>query len=182
MKKIKTFIKDLYVIEPQVFNDDRGYFMESFKNNWFKSEFPEIEFVQDNESKSDYGVLRGLHFQIPPYSQTKLVRVICGEVLDVVVDLRKNSNSYGKYFSIKLSDKNKKQLLVPKGFAHGFIVLSNSAVFSYKVDNVYSKEHDSGVLCNDEDLNINWLIEKKSILISKKDQSLKPFNKLISPF
>lgn len=182
MKKIKTFIKDLYIIEPQVFKDERGYFMESFKESWFKNEFPNIKFVQDNESKSDYGVLRGLHFQRPPYSQTKLVRVINGEVLDVVVDLRINSVTYGKHFTIVLSEKNKKQLIVPKGFAHGFIVLSKSAVFSYKVDNIYSKEHDSGIVWDSNNLNIDWKINVNEIQVSEKDENLQSFNQFNSPF
>ena len=139
MELVKTSIEGLVVIKPKVFQDERGYFMESFKESFIKKNFPDIKFIQDNESMSSYGVLRGLHFQNPPFEQTKLVRVIEGEVLDVAVDLRKNSLTYGKWESIVLSGKNKKQLFIPKGFAHGFVVLSEKAVFSYKVDNPIQK-------------------------------------------
>ena len=172
MKKTKTSIKDLYIIEPKVFNDDRGYFMESFKDNWFKREFPEIKFVQDNESQSELGVLRGLHFQLPPNAQTKLVRVISGEVLDVAVDLRKDSLTFGKHESIILSSKNKTQFLIPKGFAHGFLVLSKVAIVSYKVDNIYSPKNEGGILWNDSTLNIDWKMDKKNIRLSEKDSNL----------
>jgi len=182
MKKIHTSIKDLFIIEPEVYKDDRGYFMESFKENWFKKEFPEIKFIQDNESKSTYGILRGLHFQTPPFSQTKLVRVVKGKVLDVAVDLRKESQTYGEFESIVLSDENKKQFLVPKGFAHGFLVLSKVAIFSYKVDNIYSKEHDSGIIWNSKDLSIDWKISTDHIKVSEKDNNLQSFNQFNSPF
>ncbi|MFB0925555.1 MAG: dTDP-4-dehydrorhamnose 3,5-epimerase [Vicingaceae bacterium] len=182
MKKIYTSIQDLFIIEPEVFSDDRGYFMESFKDNWFKKEFPEIKFIQDNESKSTYGTLRGLHFQRPPFSQTKLVRVVEGKVLDVAIDLRKKSQTYGKFESVILSDENKKQFLVPKGFAHGFLVLSESAIFSYKVDNIYSKEHDSGIIWNSKDLNIDWKINADEVKVSDKDNNLESFNQFNSPF
>ena len=182
MKIIATKIKDLVILKPQVFQDDRGYFMETYKESWFQENFPNIHFVQDNESKSEYGVLRGLHFQHPPYSQTKLVRVIEGEVLDVAVDLRKNSPTYGAHESIVLSAENKTQFLVPKGFAHGFLVLSETAIFSYKVDQLYAPEYDAGLFWNDSDLGINWGIPHKDIKLSAKDleqPSLKTFN---SPF
>ena len=182
MKKTYTSIQDLFIIEPEVFIDDRGYFMESFKDNWFKKEFPEIKFIQDNESKSTYGTLRGLHFQRPPFSQTKLVRVVEGKVLDVAIDLRTKSQTYGKFESVILSDENKKQFLVPKGFAHGFLVLSESAIFSYKVDNIYSKEHDSGIIWNSKDLNINWKINADDVKVSEKDNNLETFNQFNSPF
>jgi len=182
MKKIHTSIKDLFIIEPEVYKDDRGYFMESFKENWFKKEFPDIKFIQDNESKSTYGILRGLHFQTPPFSQTKLVRVVKGKVLDVAVDLRKESQTYGEFESIVLSDENKKQFLVPKGFAHGFLVLSKVAIFSYKVDNIYSKEHDSGIIWNSKDLSIDWKISTDHIKVSEKDNNLQSFNQFNSPF
>mgnify|MGYP003706025309 FL=1 len=182
MKKTYTSIQDLFIIEPKIFSDDRGYFMESFKDNWFKKEFPEIKFIQDNESKSTYGILRGLHFQKPPFSQTKLVRVVKGKVLDIAVDLRKKSKTYGKFESIILSDENKKQLLVPKGFAHGFLVLSKVAIFSYKVDNIYSKDHDSGIIWNSKDLNIDWNISTDHIKVSEKDNNLQYFNQFNSPF
>jgi dTDP-4-dehydrorhamnose 3,5-epimerase len=182
MELIETKIKDLFIIKPIVHGDDRGYFMESYKDGWFKENFPDISFVQDNESKSDYGVLRGLHFQNPPYAQTKLVRVIQGEVLDIAVDLRKNSPTYGKYESIILSEKNKKQFLIPKGFAHGFLVLSDTAIFSYKVDNPYAPNHDAGLLWNDNFLNIDWKIPLKDIKLSEKDKLQPKFNKLKTSF
>lgn len=172
MEIIKTSIEGLVIIQPKVFEDERGYFMESYKESFIKENFPDIHFIQDNESKSSYGVLRGLHFQKPPFDQTKLVRVIDGEVLDVAVDLRKGSLTYGKWVSILLSGKNKKQLFIPKGFAHGYIVLSKNALFSYKVDNLYSPDHETGIIYNDKTLNIDWKIPKKNILISKKDQNL----------
>ena len=182
MKIIETYIKDLVILEPKVYNDERGHFMESYKNSWFKSNFPNINFIQDNESKSYRNVLRGLHFQKPPFEQTKLVRVISGEVLDVAIDLRKKSKSYGMYFKINLSGHNKKQLLIPKGFAHGFLVLSDEAIFSYKVDNVYDKDSDAGLPWNDSILNIDWGLPKNDIIVSKKDSLFKDFNHFQSPF
>ena len=182
MKIIKTNLKDLVVIQPQAFEDERGYFMESFKNSFFDNNFPEIEFVQENESQSKKNVLRGLHFQIPPFEQAKLVRVSYGEVLDVAVDLRKSSQTYGEYFSLILSSDNKKQMLIPRGFAHGFLVLSEVAVFSYKVDNEYSKEHECGLIWNDSILNIDWHTSKDKFLISKKDALLDTFKNFKSPF
>lgn len=173
MEIVKTSIDGLVIIKPKVIEDERGYFMESFKESFITVNFPEIKFIQDNESKSSYGVLRGLHFQKPPFEQTKLVRVIEGEVLDVAVDLRKNSPTFGKWESVILSGENKKQFFIPKGFAHGFVVLSPSAIFSYKVDCVYSKLHDSGIRYDDTSLNIDWLIDKNSIKLSDKDLILK---------
>lgn len=172
MEIIKTSIEGLVIIQPKVFKDERGYFMESYKDSFIKENFPDIHFIQDNESKSTYGVLRGLHFQKPPFEQTKLVRVISGEVLDVAVDLRKNSPTYGKWESVVLSGDNKKQFFIPKGFAHGFIVLSKEAIFSYKVDAPYKKEFESGIGFDDKSLNINWKIESKNIKLSAKDNSL----------
>jgi dTDP-4-dehydrorhamnose 3,5-epimerase len=172
MEIIKTSIEGLVIIQPKAFEDERGYFMETYKESFIKENFPDIHFIQDNESKSSYGVLRGLHFQKPPFDQTKLVRVIDGEVLDVAVDLRKGSLTFGKWVSILLSGKNKKQLFIPKGFAHGYIVLSKNALFSYKVDNLYFPDHETGIIYNDKTLNIDWKIPKKNILISKKDQNL----------
>ena len=182
MEIISTKIKDLVILKPKVFQDDRGYFMESYKESWFKENFPEISFVQDNESKSEYGVLRGLHFQHPPYAQTKLVRVIEGEVLDVAVDLRKNSSTYGKYEAIILSGENKRQFLIPKGFAHGFLVLSESAIFSYKVDELYAPNHDAGLLWNDSPIGINWGIPSSDIKLSAKDLVQPSLDQLNSPF
>jgi dTDP-4-dehydrorhamnose 3,5-epimerase len=175
MEIIKTSIEGLVIIQPKVFKDERGYFMESFKESFIKENFPDIHFIQDNESRSTYGVLRGLHFQKPPFEQTKLVRVIDGEVLDVAVDLRKNSPTYGKWESIVLSGENKKQFFIPKGFAHGFITISKEAVFSYKVDNPYSKDYESGVIFNDSSLSIKWGISQSEIIVSPKDTKLKSF-------
>ena len=145
MKIINTDISGLFIIEPKLYHDSRGYFFESYNNDDYSKVLPNINFIQDNESKSTRGVLRGLHFQIPPYEQSKLVRCIIGEVLDVAVDLRKNSKTYGKHFSLVLSEKNKKQLFIPKGFAHGYLVLSDFAIFSYKVDQYYKPDYDSGL-------------------------------------
>ena len=178
MEIVKTSIDGLVVIEPRFFEDERGYFMESYKESFIKKNFPNINFIQDNESKSNYGVLRGLHFQKAPFEQTKLVRVVDGEVLDVAVDLRKNSPTYGKWESILLSGENKKQFFIPKGFAHGFVVLSEKAIFSYKVDNVYNKDSDSGIKYDDKDLNINWQIDPKNIKISEKDKKLQTLSML----
>ena len=178
MEIIKTSIKGLVIIQPRVFEDERGYFMESYKESFIKENFPGVHFIQDNESKSTYGVLRGLHFQKPPFEQTKLVRVIDGEVLDVAVDLRKDSPTYGKWESIILSGENKKQFFIPKGFAHGFVVLSKEAVFSYKVDNIYAPQYDSGIYYDDKDLSIDWAIPKSKLIVSQKDldlQSLKQY-------
>ena len=180
MKINKTFIEDLLIIEPQLFKDERGFFYESYnKNNLDK--VINIVFVQDNESKSNRGVIRGLHFQAPPFEQTKLVRCISGNILDVAVDLRTNSKTYGKSFSIELSSENNKQLFVPKGFAHGFLVLSEDAIVNYKVDNFYNPKYDSGIIWNDKDLSIDWNLDLKPIL-SKKDLKLISFKELKSPF
>lgn len=178
----KTFIENLVVIEPKLFGDHRGYFMESFIEDKFIENVTNTHFVQDNESKSTRGVLRGLHFQNPPYNQAKLVRVITGEVLDVAVDLRKNSATYGKHFAIILNEENKKQLFVPRGFAHGFIVLSESAIFSYKVDNVYAPEYDNGIIWNDPTINIDWKIPYSEVKLSEKDTKLQELNTFNSPF
>lgn len=182
MNVINTVIPDLYVIEPQLFIDERGYFLESFNQQKFNQTFGKTEFVQDNESKSSYGVLRGLHFQKPPYDQAKLVRCIDGKVLDVVIDIRKKSKTYGKHFKVILSSQNKKQLFIPRGFAHGFLVLSKTATFSYKVDNKYSPKHEMGLLWNDLDLNINWNIDENSVVVSTKDSKLPFFSEFKSPF
>ena len=180
MKINKTFIEDLLVIEPRLFKDERGFFYESFnKNNLDK--IINIVFVQDNESKSYKGVVRGLHFQRPPFEQTKLVRCVSGKILDVAVDLRINSKTYGKSFSIELSSENNKQLFVPKGFAHGFQVLSETAIVNYKVDNFYNSKSDSGIIWNDKDLSIDWNLDIKPLL-SEKDLKLDLFKNLKSPF
>jgi len=180
MKINKTFIEDLLIIEPQLFKDDRGFFYESYNKNSIDKNI-NIVFVQDNESKSKKGVVRGLHFQKPPFEQTKLVRCVCGNVLDVAVDLRTNSKTYGKSFSIELSSENNKQLFIPKGFAHGFQVLSETAIVNYKVDNFYNSKSDTGIIWNDKDLSIDWNLEIEPIL-SVKDLKLISFKELKSPF
>lgn len=182
MNFIKTKISDLTIIEPKVFGDHRGYFFESFNFNEFKENIFEVNFVQDNESKSSKGVLRGLHFQKPPYAQAKLVRCIKGKVLDVAVDLRKDSPTYGEYETVELSEDNKRQLFVPRGFAHGFVVLSDEAIFSYKVDNWYAPDYESGILWNDESLNIDWKIDASEVTLSDKDKELLEFSNFESPF
>jgi dTDP-4-dehydrorhamnose 3,5-epimerase len=180
MKISKTFIKDLLIIEPQLFKDDRGFFYESYnKNNLDKVN--NVVFVQDNESKSFNGVVRGLHFQVPPFEQAKLVRCVSGKIFDVAVDLRKNSKTYGNFFSVELSSENNKQLFVPKGFAHGFQVLSETAIVNYKVDNFYNSKSDSGIIWNDKDLSIDWNLDLKPNL-SVKDLKLISFKELKSPF
>jgi dTDP-4-dehydrorhamnose 3,5-epimerase len=182
MKFIETKISDLIIIEPTVFGDARGYFLESYNQKKFEEVVGKTSFVQDNESKSSKGVLRGLHFQKPPFEQAKLVRCIDGEVLDVAVDIRKNSKTYGKHVSVLLSGENKRQLFVPRGFAHGFLVLSDSATFAYKVDNIYAPEYDSGIKYNDKDLNINWSLTENEVQLSLKDKNLSFFKDLDSPF
>ena len=182
MEFIKTAIKDVYIIEPSVFGDDRGYFLESFNLKKFEEFICPIKFVQDNESKSSKGVLRGLHFQKPPFHQSKLVRCLEGNVLDVAVDLRKGSPTYGKHVAIELTGENKRQLFVPRGFAHGFSVLSKTAVFAYKVDNDYAPEYDTGIRWNDTNLNINCGLEENELLISEKDKALPFLSDFDSPF
>ena len=182
MKFIKTEIPEVIIIEPTLFEDDRGYFLESYNKKTFEENIGSVNFVQDNESKSLKGVLRGLHFQKPPFAQAKLVRCIKGSVIDVAVDIRKGSPTYGKHVSIELSEDNKKQLYIPRGFAHGYSVLSESAIFAYKVDNNYAPECDAGILWKDPDLNIQWGVNNDDILISKKDSKLPSFSELDSPF
>jgi len=182
MKFIKTAISGVYSIEPSVFGDDRGYFLESFNLQQFEENIGPIKFVQDNESKSSKGVLRGLHFQKPPFEQAKLVRCIQGRVMDVAVDIRKDSPTYGKYVAVELSGENKRQLFIPRGFAHGFAVLSETAVFAYKVDNTYAPEYDLGIRYDDKDLNIDWGLPTDEIQLSEKDKKLLSFKDLDSPF
>jgi dTDP-4-dehydrorhamnose 3,5-epimerase len=170
MQFVKQFIPDVIVIEPKVISDTRGYFLETFRKDLFEKELGfSIDFLQDNESKSSKGVLRGLHFQVAPYAQSKLVRVIDGAVLDVAVDIRFGSESFGQHVAVELSSVNKRQMLVPRGFAHGFIVLSDTAIFSYKVDNYYSHECERGLAFDDEHLNIDWQIDRKDLHLSVKD-------------
>lgn len=172
----KFEIKDVLLLKPRVFGDERGYFLESFNKETFENlTGKSVNFIQDNESKSSFGVLRGLHFQVPPFEQAKLVRVIAGKVLDVAVDLRADSPTYGKHISTVLSGENKYQLFIPRGFAHGFIVLSETAIFAYKVDNIYAPSHDSGIIYNDADLEIDWQLDVSEIQLSDKDIHLKGF-------
>ena len=178
----KTAIPEVVIIEPKVFGDQRGYFFESFNQKEFEEHIGPINFVQDNESKSTYGALRGLHFQKPPFAQAKLVRCIQGKVLDVVVDVRKNSPNYGKHIALELSEENKKQLFIPRGFAHGFVTLSKEAIFAYKVDNWYAPEYDSGIIWNDTTLNIDWRIDTEEVILSSKDKQLATFSVLETPF
>lgn len=172
-------IKGVWVIEPKVFNDARGYFMESYKKELFEKHIGKTTFIQDNESRSTHGVLRGLHYQIGEHSQAKLVRALQGTVLDVVVDLRKSSPTFGQHIAIELSDENKKQLFVPRGFAHGFLVLSETAIFSYKVDNTYSPAHEASLLWSDPKLGIDWLIKNEELILSEKDKSGKILDEAI---
>lgn len=170
MEYLKTEIEGVYVLEPRVFRDARGYFFESWRQADFDQHIGRhVEFIQDNESKSSYGVLRGLHYQKGEYSQAKLVRVIRGRVLDVAVDIRKSSPTFGKYVAVELSEDNKRQLFIPRGFAHGFLVLSDEAVFTYKVDNVYAPQHEASIRWNDKDINIEWPISADDVLTSEKD-------------
>ena len=183
MKFTRTSIPDIFLIEPKVFGDDRGYFVETFKSELFEQETGiKTTFVQDNESRSSYGVLRGLHYQLPPYAQSKLVRVIEGKVLDVAVDIRKGSPTFGQQLSIELSAENKHQLFVPRGFAHGFVVLSETAIFSYKVDNYYSPQCDRGIRFNDPQLNIDWIIDAQKLQLSEKDKSQPLFKEVTDLF
>ena len=169
MNYIQTEIDGVWVIEPKVFNDARGYFMESFKEEEFCKNIGHVHFVQDNESKSSFGVLRGLHYQKGEFSQAKLVRVIKGRVLDVAVDLRESSPTFGRYVSVELSEDNKRQFFIPRGFAHGFLVLSDEAVFTYKVDNVYAPQAEASIRYNDETIGIDWPVAEEQMLLSPKD-------------
>jgi len=182
LKVEQTSIEGLVVIEPEIFYDSRGYFFESYNQNLFIKKLGDFKFVQDNESKSFKGVLRGFHFQKPPFEQAKLVRCIEGEVLDVALDLRKNSSTYGKHEKVILSGDNKKQFFIPRGFAHAFLVLSETAIFSYKVDNIYAPQSDSGIIWNDPSLLINWGIDDSKLIISEKDKSLGVLKNFESPF
>ena len=170
MKIIETAIEDVVIIEPRLFKDERGYFFESFSQREFEEKIRKISFVQDNESKSSYGVLRGLHFQKPPYAQSKLVRVIKGAVLDVAVDIRKGSHTFGKHVAIELTEENHLQLFIPRGFAHGFSVLSQEVIFQYKCDNFYAPQSEGALAWDDSDLNINWRIPTNQIILSEKDK------------
>tara|TARA_B110000971_G_scaffold210279_1_gene237320 strand:- start:12664 stop:13236 length:573 start_codon:yes stop_codon:yes gene_type:complete len=170
MKFTRTFIHDVVICEPTIFGDERGYFSETFRQDKLNDFLGfKINFCQDNESKSGFGVLRGLHYQLPPFAQTKLVRVIKGKVMDVAVDIRKGSPTFGQHVAVELNEDNKKQLLVPRGFAHGFVVLSEEAVFAYKVDNYYNFESERGINFDDEGIGIDWKVKKESFQLSLKD-------------
>ncbi len=170
MKVIETEIEGVFILEPRVFGDDRGYFFESFSLKHFEEKVSKTVFVQDNESKSKYGVLRGLHYQLPPYTQAKLVRVVKGRVLDVAVDIRKGSPTFGKYVAVELSEENKLQFFLPKGFAHGFAVLSEEAIFQYKCDEYYAPDYEGAICYDDPDLEIDWRLPLEDIILSEKDK------------
>lgn len=178
MIAIETKLKGCFILEPKIFDDERGFFFESFnKRNFEKAIGQEVNFIQDNQSFSKYGVIRALHYQIGEHAQAKLVRVLSGIVLDVAVDLRKDSATFGKHIAVELSHENKKQLFIPKGFAHGFVTLSNTAEFFYKCDNYYNKESEGGIIYNDLKLNIDWLLPEEQLLVSSKDLVLPTLQK-----
>ena len=178
----KTNIDGLFILKPTIYRDKRGYFIESYNQKKTIELLEHINFIQDNDSKSVFGTVRGLHFQNPPFSQTKLIRCVKGEILDITVDLRKKSNSFGQVESVLLSDKNNHQLFIPKGFAHGFSVLSDIAIVSYKVDNYYNPDYENGILWNDSNLEIDWKLKAEEVIVSEKDKSLPHFNNIVSPF
>lgn len=180
MNIVETEIKGVFIIEPKVFGDNRGYFFESFSQREFESVIGPVTFVQDNQSKSSYGVVRGLHFQKPPHAQAKLVRVVKGKVLDVAVDLRKDSPTFGKYMAVELSDENHRQVFIPKGFAHGFSVLSEEAVFQYKCDEYYAPESEAAIAWDDQDLNIDWKVPAEDVVLSAKDRNHPTLKEFIS--
>ena len=182
MEVIKTAIEGLVIIEPKVFKDERGYFFESFSQREFEEKVRPINFVQDNESMSSYGVMRGLHFQRPPYSQSKLVRCTKGIVLDVAVDIRKGSPTYGQHVAVELSEENHRQVFIPRGFAHGFAVLSDTSVIQYKCDNFYAPEADGGISIMDESLGIDWQIQTENVILSEKDLKHPLLKDFDSPF
>ncbi len=171
MKVLERKLNGVVLLKPKVFGDDRGYFSETFRQDEFEEAIGhKINFIQDNESKSSFGVLRGLHYQLPPFSQSKLVRVIEGSVIDVAVDIRKGSPTFSQYIAVSLSSENKNQLFIPRGFAHGFIVTSSTAVFAYKVDNYYAPEFDRGIVYNDPSIGIDWGVDLEKLLLSQKDK------------
>ena len=182
MEVSKTKIEGVVILEPKLFKDERGYFFESFSQREFEQKVAPIRFVQDNESKSSYGVLRGLHFQNPPFAQSKLVRVVVGEVLDVAVDIRKNSPTFGQYVSCLLTAENHRQFFLPQGMAHGFVVLSQTAIFQYKCDNFYNPQSEGAIAWNDPQLNIDWQIDPKKVILSEKDKKHPLLSELKSEF
>lgn len=182
MNVIKTDIEGLFIIEPKVFGDHRGYFFESFSERDFNSQVCQVRFVQDNESKSRYGVLRGLHFQKPPYAQSKLVRVVKGAVLDVAVDIRVGSPTFGRHVAVELTEDNHRQFFISRGFAHGFVVLSDEVIFQYKCDNFYEPESEGAIAWNDPALGIDWKIPAEDIILSEKDKKHPVLAEIVSPF
>ena len=182
MEIIKTAIEGLVIIEPKVFQDARGYFFESFSQREFEEKVRKINFIQDNESMSSYGVMRGLHFQRPPFTQSKLVRCVKGKVLDVAVDIRKGSPTYGQHVAVELSEDNHRQFFIPRGFAHGFAVLSETAIFQYKCDNFYTPQSDEGISILDDSLGIDWQIPTDKVLLSEKDLKHALLKGFDSPF
>jgi len=182
MNVIRTFIEDVVIIEPRLYEDDRGYFFESFSQKKFQKEVCKTVFIQDNESKSKYGVVRGLHFQRPPFAQSKLVRVIKGAVLDVAVDIRKGSPTFGKHIAIELTEENHRQLFIPRGFAHGFSVLSEDVIFQYKCDNLYAPQYEGAIAWDDSVLDIDWKIPSDKIILSDKDKNSIQLSELITVF
>lgn len=182
MEVIKTAIDGVYILDPRIFRDDRGYFFESFSQREFEEKIGKINFVQDNESKSSYGVMRGLHFQRPPYAQSKLVRCVKGAVLDVAVDIRKGSPTYGQHVAVELTADNHRQFFIPRGFAHGFAVLSDEAIFQYKCDNFYAPQADGGISILDVSLNIDWQIPTEKAILSEKDTKHPLLQDFDSPF
>lgn len=183
MKFIAQSIPEVVLIEPNVHGDNRGYFVETFRQDLFEEAIGcPINFIQDNESKSTKGVLRGLHYQLPPYTQAKLVRVIEGNVLDVAVDIRKSSPTFGQHVAVELTAESKHQLFIPHGFAHGFVTLSKTAIFSYKVDNYYAPEYERCITYNDKQLNINWVVQEECLQLSEKDLNSISFLEVVVPF
>ena len=179
MQATETKLQGCFLLEPAIFRDDRGYFFESYNQQKFEAAIGQkVDFIQDNQAFSTYGVLRGLHFQTGDFAQAKLVQVLQGKVLDIAVDIRKDSDTYGEYVAAELSDENKHQLFIPRGFAHAYLVLSETALFFYKVDNKYSKEHESGIIWNDKDLAIDWGMPEADMKLSEKDKELKSFAEL----
>ena len=182
MNFIATKIKGVYIIEPRVFNDSRGYFFESYSKREFEEKIGNVDFVQDNESRSTKGVIRGMHFQKPPYSQAKLVRCVVGKVLDVAIDLRKGSPTYGEHVAVELSEENHREFFIPKGFAHGFEVLSDVAVFQYKCDDYYHPEAEGGIYAFDPELGIEWQTNIENVIVSEKDKKHPKISEFSSPF
>ena len=177
-KVIETKIKDVKIFQPEKFEDSRGYLIESYRKNFYEKYLPNVNFVQDNESKSLYGVIRGLHYQVAPFEQSKLIRVNFGKIQDVIIDLRRESSTYGSWESYDISSENNRVLFVPKGFAHGFLVLSNKAIVTYKVDNYYNKNFELGINYNDSDLDIAWSLDSQDIIINDKDLNYPSFRDL----